>query len=493
MFDYLITHSSGIATWIITLIIYFYWIVAIFVILMDEDRDSMSVITWIVIFFIFPVVGFIAYLLFGYNHRRKKMIRIKRPPESTTVTTYNKLVASFEKEHGDLEKIKNKKIRKIATLMSNSAHAVITLSNAIEIFHSGKEKFDALIKDLSAAEKFIHMDYFIWRSDTLTKKIKDVLIAKSQNGVEVRIIIDSIGAMSIKRSYLNEMRKNGVKVHLFYNVFSPSKVFFFNHRSHRKIVVIDGKIGYTGGMNMGQEYVDGKPRYKSWRDTHIRITGESVLLLQKIFIENWYDLDRENLYHTRYFPYEEPSETRKVLPMQIVHSGPDTEWAALQKMYFSLINSATDYVYIHSPYFVPDKSILTALSSAALSDIDVRIIVTGIPDKKIPYWAAFTYFKDILRAGGKIYHYNAGFMHSKSIVVDDELGSIGTTNMDIRSFKLNYEVNALFYDQDTCHEMKNVFLTDLSKCKEYTWNDHQNTKFLIKFRNSIARLLSPIL
>ncbi|PID52585.1 MAG: cardiolipin synthase [Candidatus Moraniibacteriota bacterium] len=493
MIEKTLIEAGSIATWLITIILYFYWILAIFVILTDEDRDSHSVITWLAIFFIFPIIGFIAYLLFGYNHRRKKMIQIKRPPESKTVTTYNKLVASFEKEHSNLLEIKDLRTQKIAILAKNCANAVITVHNSIKIFHTGKEKFDSLYKDIERAKKFIHMDYFIWNSDSLTEKFKNILIEKARDGVEVRIIIDSIGALRIKRSYLKEMQKNNIKIHLFYNVFSPTKIFFFNHRSHRKIVIIDGVVGYTGGMNMGKEYIDGKPRFKSWRDTHMRITGEAVLLLQKIFIENWYDLDRENLYHKRYFPYEKSLEKEKIFPMQIVHSGPDTSWAALQKMYFSLITSATNYVYIHSPYFVPDRSILTALSTAALSGIDVRIIVTGIPDKKIPYWAAFTYFKDILRAGGKVYHYNAGFMHTKSIVVDDEIGSIGTTNMDIRSFRLNYEVNALFYNKNKCREMRKVFLADTDKCREYTWKDYENTRVITKLRNSLARLTSPLL
>ncbi len=493
MIETLLINATGFATLAITFTLYIYWIIAVFVIITDDDRDSHSVIIWLIIFFMFPFIGLIAYLLFGYNHRHKKMVRITHPPESKTIATYNTLVTTAQKNHDVLANITDQKMHKIATLVNNSANALLTTHNAITVFHTGKDKFDTLLADIAHATTSIHMDYFLWRSDALTTKIKNALIKKARTGIEVRIIIDSLGALCIKRSFLNDMRKNGIKVHLFYNVFSPSKLVFFNHRSHRKIVIIDGKIAYTGGMNMAEEYVTGKPRFESWRDTHMRITGESVLLLQKAFVKNWYELDHENLYNERYFPHTDSVHNAHTLPMQIVHSGPDTTWSSIQKMYFALITSATDYVYIHSPYFVPDKSIITALSTAALSGVDVRIIVTGIPDKKIPYWAAFTYFTDVLRAGGKVYHYTAGFMHTKSIVIDDAIGSLGTTNMDIRSFRLNYEVNALFYDHTTCAEMREVFLTDLTQCREYTWEDHKNRTFFTRLRNSLARLLSPLL
>ncbi|XLQ19681.1 MAG: cardiolipin synthase [Candidatus Moraniibacteriota bacterium] len=476
-----------------TIVFYVYWVIALFVILMDEDRESTSVVSWLLIIFIFPIFGFVLYLLFGYNHRHKKMIETKQPPESKTVMTYNNLVERFQKKASSLKTVPDEASLKLATLVKSSCDSIVTTHNTLKILNSGQEKFDYLLKDLRKAKSFIHMDYFIWRDDKLTKEVKDILIERATDGVEVRIIMDSLGALRLRRKYIKELKTHGIKVHLFYNIFSPSKILFFNHRSHRKIVVIDGIIGYTGGMNMGQEYIDGKPMYTSWRDTHLRLTGESVLLLQKIFIENWYDMSRENLYHTRYFPYATENLPEQELPIQIVHSGPDSTWPSIQKMYFSMINSATKYVYIQSPYFVPDKSIISAISTAALSGIDVRIIVTGVPDKKIPYWTAFTYFRDILQAGGKIYHYNAGFMHSKSIVIDDKIGSIGTTNMDIRSFKLNYEVNTLFYDEHKTHEMKNIFKADLKNCTEFTLKDYENISRLKQVRNSMARLASPLL
>ncbi|MCA9485759.1 MAG: cardiolipin synthase, partial [Nanoarchaeota archaeon] len=381
--------------------------------------------------------------------------------------------------------------KELLRLLRNNSNSILTSSNRVEILKNGKEKFEKLVSDLSKAEKFIHMEYFIWRKDILTEKIKNILIEKAKSGVEVRILYDALGGFFLSHKYIYQLRKGGVKIYPYFNFLRPFRFHTLNYRNHRKIVVIDGNVAYTGGMNMAEEYIDGGERFESWKDTHLRLKGDVVEILQGIFATSWFNTTKEKLFSSKYFPIGKKFKEKTAV--QITTSGPDSQWDSIKQLYFTLISSAEKRVYIKSPYLVPDSSVMMALKVAALSGIDVRIMVTGVADKYLPYWAAQTYFKDLLKAGVKIYKYKKGFMHSKSVCVDGTVCSIGTANMDVRSFYFNYEINSMIYDGLITKDLETEFLEDQKDCKEITLESISKVREFVNFRNSVARLFAPLL
>ena len=482
----------GIGNILITLF-YLYIIISIIFLLLD-NRNTSSTFAWLFIFIIFPFGGIVCYILFGKNHRivgkRRKMVEanIRNTFKSTLkpfIETHKEVKIDIEKADPLMYK------RKLINLLEISSLSLLTENNSVQLIQSGKEKFSLLFEDLKKAKETIHMAYFIWRNDALTQELKSILIEKAKAGVEVRILIDAVGSFTLSSSYKNELKKNGIHIYRYLDFMSLFSLHTINYRNHRKIVVIDGKISYTGGMNMGREYVDGAFGYNSWRDTHLRIVGEGTKYLQGIFLLEWKTTTQEKLFGAKYFP--KIKKDIGSVKMQVAVSGPDSEWESIKQMYFEMICAAKKSVYIQSPYFVPDESLMNALKNTALSGIDVQIMITGVPDKKIPYWAAYTYFEDLIESGVKIYHYNKCFLHSKTIAVDSEICAVGTANFDIRSFAINYELMSLFYDKKLTVELEKDFRKDLQDCVEVTGEKYDNLNTFVKLRNSIARLLSPIL
>jgi cardiolipin synthase len=477
--------------------IYLYLIVVVVFIIM-ENRDTSSTLAWILVFLLFPIIGFFVYIFFGRNwkvinpHKKDKIRQIHKQTEL--------LIKKIQqKQEGYITALKEKttshSVERILRVSQKNSDTFITTHNEVQILQNGQQKFDILKKDIKNAKVFVHMEYFIWRDDILTRSIAELLIEKVKDGVEVRIIYDPIGSFFtglFHQKYFRKMRKAGVEVVPFFNALSPLRITTVNYLLHRKIVVIDGKIGYTGGMNMGQEYIDGGKKYKSWRDTHVRLQGDSVLFLHSAFAINWEEARGKSLFEDKYFPITK-LDSKKRTSVQIISSEPDSYWQPIKQSLFAIILAAKDHIYIQSPYFIPDVNLLEALKIAALAGIDVRVMIAGVPDKRIPYWAAFTYFEELLLAGVKIYHYNAGFLHAKTISIDGNICSIGTTNMDIRSLHLSYENNVTIYDENIAQELENDYDTDLKKCTQFTMNDYKKISIFAKFRNSIVRLLSPLL
>jgi cardiolipin synthase len=285
----------------------------------------------------------------------------------------------------------------------------------------------------------------------------------------------------------------GVEFRNFLNPASILGAWVINYRNHRKIVVIDGKIAYTGGMNIGEEYISGGRRFRTWRDTHMRFTGEVVALLQSAFLADWFNSNGTVGRLEDYFQHQEDQSAKRFLPVQILCSGPDSDWYSIQQLYFNLIANADQKVLIQSPYFVPDDSIRIAMETAALSGVDVRLMMTGIPDKHIPFWAAHTYFDNLLSAGVKIYLYEKGFFHSKAVIIDDKIVTSGSCNMDVRSFFLDYELNAVFYDEKTAKMFSDQFEKDMENCILLTLEMHRTSGIPSKLRNSVCRIFSPLL
>ena len=357
------------------------------------------------------------------------------------------------------------------------------------MYTKGREKFADLIDDLRNAKHFIHMQYFIFRDDRLGCQIRDELVAAVQRGVEVRVLFDDMGSWTVNRRFFRNMQKNGIDVHPFMRVAFPNPSLRINYRNHRKIVVIDGKIGYIGGMNIADRYVDGDDDH-SWRDTHLRIEGPAVHGLQISFAIDWSYECKTLLSDGFYFPPIEPIGDKGI---QIITSGPIGEWENIALMCQKIVSMAHRYVYIQTPYFLPTDTLINALSVAALSGIDVRIMLPNRPDSIILRWGSFSYIAQMLQAGVKIYLYMPGVLHAKTIVADDELVSIGSANFDFRSFEHNFETNALIYNTELALSVKRDFCNDAAECREVSAIEWQERPWTQKMCESVVRLISPVL
>lgn len=375
-------------------------------------------------------------------------------------------------------------------LMNNGA--LLSEDNDVTLFTDGQEKFSSLIKDIQEAKLFIHMQYYIIKNDRLGKEVIAELTKKAQQGVKVRVLYDELGSRGLTKKAFQELRKAGGEVEVFF----PSKFRLINlrlnYRNHRKLVIIDGNIGYVGGFNVGDEYLGLNPKFGYWRDTHLRIIGSAVWEMQTRFILDWnqashrHDID----YHPSLFPEQIGSGD---IGIQIISSGPDSQWEQIKQGYIKLILSAKKSVLIQTPYFIPDASLLDAIKIACLAGKDVKIMIPNKPDHIFVYWATLSHVADIIKAGAKIYIYDNGFIHAKTIVIDEEVASVGTANIDVRSFRLNFEVNAFIYSSKLSKQLTDAFNHDLTLSRQLTLEQYNNRSFYIRFKESISRLLSPIL
>ncbi len=474
--------------YILNVFITFLSIVAIIL----ANKESDASIAWILVILIFPIIGIALYILIGLDWRKYKLV--PRIPEEYFQDHYRAII-EYQKETINSSEISDDAMNDVVknmNLLLNSSMVPLTIDNSVNLYFSGSDHFPDLLRDLENAEESIHMEYFIWRSDSLGEKIKEILINKVRQGVAVRLIFDGLGSFGrISFKYRRELRESGIQFSYFLDLNRFIARLKINYSNHKKIVVIDGKIAYTGGMNIGEEYITGGKKFSRWRDTHIRMTGSSVGLLQTIFMADWYNCQKETLPDSGIFKFQERRQMNK--PVQIAVSGPDSKWDSLELLYFNMINNASHEILIQSPYFIPDQAILKAMESAALSGVNVQFMMAGIPDKRIPWWSAFTYFQPLLESGVKIFHYEEGFLHSKMLVMDDQVSTVGSCNMDVRSFRLNYEVNAVFYDEQLTLQLKEQFYRDRESCREITIEHLKGISLPARFRNSFCRIFSPLL
>lgn len=374
-----------------------------------------------------------------------------------------------------------------------AADAVYTADNDVEIYTDGKEKFRALYEEIEKAEKFIHIQYYIIRNDELWKPFEELLARKVKEGVEVRILYDSMGCRSMKHSDWRRIRSLGIHVGEFFPAILGSLQLRVNYRNHRKIVVIDGKTAFVGGFNIGREYIGLSPKFGYWRDTHLRIRGSAVLALHIRFILDWNYATKQNLFaRDSYFTYR-PEEKPGSEAIQIISSGPDSKWQNIRNVYLKMISKARKSIYIQTPYFIPDNAVLDALRIAAMSGVDVRVMIPCKPDHPFVYWATYSYIGDLLAAGVKCYTYDNGFLHAKGMVVDGLVSCYGTANMDIRSFKLNFEVNAVIYSIRIARRMEEIFREDLKVCTQVTEYLYGKRSCLVRIKEQFSRLFSPVL
>ena len=457
-----------------------------------ERRDPASTWAWLLVLFFIPLFGFVIYLLFGRKLRDKHNFRWSGKNRIGIETLIDYQIEAIEEERFDFKLDDTAHYHDMIYLHLRNNHAVLTQDNDVQVFNDGAAKFKALLDDLENAKDHIHFQYYILRLDALGTKIMNVLIKKAKQGVKVRVLYDDIGSRGLRIKHLKELTDAGGEVTAFFPAILPLINPRLNYRNHRKVVVIDGRIGYVGGFNVGDEYLGLDKKFGYWRDTHLRIEGSAIHPLQTRFLLDWNqasameDID----YAERYFP---AIPTKGSVGLQIVSSGPDAEWEQIKDGYLKMIFLAKEYIYIQTPYFIPDVSFLDALRIACLSGVDVRIMIPNKPDHMFVYWATYSNVGKLLKAGAKVYIYENGFIHAKQIVVDDEVSTVGTANIDVRSFKLNFEINAFIYDREKSHELAELFESDMQLSTELTYEMYLNRTRGIMLKESISRLLSPIL
>lgn len=451
-----------------------------------ENRHPSKTLTWLIVLGIFPVFGFFAYLLFGQNFRRKRMFQKKALLDEQAFLQYkeNERQQQFLAEHTHQELL--------FRLASRLGTLTISFQTETKVLTNGEETFSSIKEVLEKAEHHIHMEYYIVRDDKIGIEIQEILLRKQAEGVKVRFLYDAVGSFRLSKAYVEKLRSGGVEVIPFFPVRFPILNDKINYRNHRKIIVVDGKEGFVGGLNIGDEYL-GKDKYFGfWRDTHLYLRGEAVQSLQMIFLQDWFYMTGEEVLDSLLLSTEH-IEGEGLGGVQLVAGGPDSKWETIKHLYFAMISSARKSIWIATPYFIPDDDILAALKVAALAGIDVRLLVPSKPDKRTVFYASRSYFPELLEAGAKIYEYERGFLHSKIVIVDSSLASIGTANMDMRSFHLNFEINAFLYDTASIRKLVQDFEEDLTVSNEIHMDQFNKRRLVMRIVESTYRLLSPLL
>lgn len=469
------------------------WLNIIFAILLVffERRNPTSTWLWIMVLTFLPGIGFILYLFLGQDLSKKRLFKTKEEEDycfRDMVIIQEEEIDNDEYRYRDPNYIEYEDLIKMHLISSES---FFTQDNNVEIYFEGEEKFKALLESINEAKGYIHMQYYIFKSDGLGRRIIDALCKKAEEGIEVKLLYDGMGGRKLAKKCIRKLKEAGVEVAIFLPPFVPLLSLRINYRNHRKICIIDGKEAYVGGLNVGNEYLGLSKKFGYWRDTHLKIKGSAISSLQWRFFLDWRFATGKELGICQSYLAEEGSLGSTGI--QIVSSGPDSKWPSIKDGYLKMISNAREKVFIETPYFIPDDSIFEALRLAGLSGLDVRVMIPCKPDHLFVYWASMSYIGELLQAGVRFYTYEKGFLHSKVILMDDFVSSVGTANLDIRSFKLNFEVNAFIYDETINLKLTDKFLSDLEYCKEITLEDYNKRSKIVKIKESFSRLLSPIL
>lgn len=464
--------------------------VAIAVIIVLEKRSPFKTAAWILVLVLIPIFGLIFYLFFGQDYRKRKIFSRKGLYELGKLRVLiSKQLRAINRRNFNLQQIPPDKENLISLLLKNS-NALLTTGNRVEILNNGEETFREIFTSIQHARHHIHLEYYIIAGDTIGKRLKELLIGKSRQGVEVRVIVDDVGSWGLKKGFFRELTEAGIEIYPFMKVRFPRLTSKVNFRNHRKIAVIDGHTGFTGGLNFADRYLHGTPKTGPWRDIHLKIQGDAVACLQVVFAADWFFVSKQNLTGT---PYYTSFTDKPGIPLQIASSGPDSDWESIGQAFFAAISGAKKSVYITTPYLIPPQYIASALKTAALSGVDVRIIIPEKSDARISKWCSFSFVQELLEAGVRMYLYQKGFIHSKLLIVDSEVASVGTTNLDFRSIETNFEVNAFIYDKKFAKELEAVFRKDLADSHEIKRTEWKQRKWHKKLRESIAHIFSPML
>lgn len=464
------------------------WTLIIIIIILSENRSPVRSLAWVTVLLLLPVIGLILYLVFGRSlrslrmvnsHQRRKIRRRER-------------AAADDPREADL----SPEARQLTTIGRSLSDAQFYADNEIDIFTDGKSKIEALIADIEAARKTIHIQYYIFDDDSTGRRIGDILMRKARQGVAVRMIYDYLGSFSLSNSYLRRMRNAGVEVYPFFELTLRNLANRINWRNHRKIVVIDDTVAYIGGMNIADRYI-GKNYSRPWRDTHLRLTGKAVTALQAAFLTDWsYTAGHTPPTDTGTTPAAKFQSLPGATPhaaAQLITAGPNRTWPNIALAYTKAIADARKRIYIQTPYFLPSEPLLNALQSAALSNVDVRIMIPEHTDSRLLSYATGSYIESCLKANIKIYMYKAGMLHAKTLIVDDDIVSVGSSNFDFRSFDYNFEANLFVYSREFNTRMADVFMDDLEQCTRVRPAQWRHRPPTTKALESVTRLLSPVL
>ena len=456
-----------------------------------ERHTPSAALAWVMVIFMLPAAGIFLYFSLSQNAARRKLFRLRGSEEREISGILSRQISEIENGTFDFFADEGDTWHAMIHLNQLYGRAYYTQDNHIDILTDGEQMFDSLINDIKKATKTINIMFFIIKNDEVGMKLIEELTVKAREGVEVRLLMDSMGSRDINDKVLSSfLAAGGMRAYFFPRNFRCVNIRF-NYRNHRKLAVIDGVTGYIGGFNIAREYLGRKKKFGYWRDTHIRVTGEAVQDINARFILDWRTASKEAMSVTA--AYYSPVISRGHTGMQIVSSGPDSLREEVKRAYMKMITSASKRICLQTPYFVPDQSILESLKMAAQCGVDVKVMIPSIPDHPFVYWATYAYCGELIKSGGHVYIYDNGFLHAKTIVVDGETGSIGSTNFDRRSFALNFECNAFIFDKTEAGNMERIFRNDMELCHELTLELYEQRGMMIKTKEVVARLLSDLL
>jgi cardiolipin synthase len=464
------------------ILLYSITILGLAVVVIAENRNPLKTISWIVVLILIPGIGLLFYFLFGQDNRKQKIISRRAYKRIMKGTQWRKLPQDAACSVPDAYK-------PLSNLLFHNNHSTPLYGSKIKIYTNGAEKFSDLLKNIAQATHHIHIQYYIFLDDEIGVRVKEALIAKAREGIQVRVMYDDMGCWGVKNRFFKEMEEAGVEVYPFLRVAFPVFSSKVNYRNHRKVVIIDGITGFMGGMNIADRYDKGIS-WGVWRDTHFRFTGKGVHGLQLAFLADWYVVSKQLLNDKAYYP-PAPIYTDNVL--QIATSGPTSHWRTLLQATIFLVANAKKYVYIQTPYFLPTEGLNQVLQMAALGGVDVRLMVPHRSDTRTANMASHSYVDEMIKAGVIVYFYKRGFMHSKMIVADDAVASIGSANMDFRSFEHNFEINAYVYQSSFAVQMRKMFHHDMQHCERITPAKWLKRPLKQRLEESFMRLFSPLL
>ena len=459
-----------------------------FIILYD-NKKPISTLLWVMAINFLPVVGFILYLFIGQDISKSRIFDGKNRADMILEKESEYQLRQIKEGQFDFSNDRTKNHLDMVEMFNRAEDEILYTNNRVKVYNEGESKFEDLFADLRQAKHTIYVQYYIYKSDELSTEFTNILIEKANEGLDVYLLIDGMGIRNMKIKDRKRLTEAGVKFGVFFPGIIDKLNTHINFRNHRKIVVIDKRIGYVGGFNVGDEYVS-KGKMGFWRDTHLKIEGPAVNGLAWRFFLDFKFASNE---HTKGFTTEIFPEIEDGIDINIVTSGPDTKADSIRNGYEKLITSARKEVYVQTPYFVPDEGLLKALKVAALSGVEVHLMFPKKRDHIFVHWASLSFMGELLKWGAHVYQYEGGFLHTKVVISDDYLSSVGTANFDIRSFELNFEVNAFIYDEEINKKLKEDFMEDLKSCTEITPEIYNNRSKFTKFRESISRLLSPLL
>ena len=479
---------------IILVLIYVFLILFSIIRILLDTHSSSKTLAYILLVIVLPLVGLIIYFSFGINNRHTKT-------NNKLIASMNELESEFKRKIVDQKNILVKNHPNIIKHYSDLVQFLYKIGNEnlckneYKLLVNGEEKFPELLKTLETAKHFIHMEYYSWENDIRGNQIKEVLLKKMRQGIKIRIMYDAYASRKIKNNIVKELKAGGVEIYPVIKIKIVKFASRVNHRDHRKVIIVDGLIGFIGGINISDRYDNSIDTGLYWRDTHLKITGATVLDLQRHFIINWNSCQPNKLSVTKdLFPDPiKTEETKEMEFAQLVAGGPVYPLANIMLTYFKIFSMAREKIYITNPYFIPNDSILDALKQAAISGVDVRLMIPDKSDSLIVGAASKFYFSELLQAGVKIFMYKKGFIHAKTVVVDTNLSIVGTANMDIRSFDLNFEIMAVIYGTIFAKQLEKEYLKDLNECYELNYEDWIKQGIFKQLSYSMARLISSFL